>query len=83
MLIITITSLLPDKAILIFTSDSVGNMEAELGVIADDNNIKIESDGEYINVEVYLDNNGIQWLTLSEDGSTMWLYKDTTDEILE
>ena len=82
-LIITATSLLPDKAILIFTSDSVGNMEAELGVIADDNNIKIESNGVYMDVESYLDNNGIQWLTLSEDGCTMWFYKDTTDKITE
>ena len=82
-LIITATSLLPDKAILIFTSDSVGTMEAELGVIADDNNIKIESNGVYMDVESYLDNNGIQWLTLSEDGGTMWFYKDTTDKITE
>ena len=75
----TITLVLADKATLDFKSDSAGSMNAELDIVADDNNIKIESAGEYIDVESYLDNNGIQWLTLSDYSSTMWLYKDTTD----
>ena len=75
----TITLVLADKATLDFKSDSAGSMNAELDIVADDNNIKIESAGEYIDVESYLDNNGIQWLTLSDYSSTMWLYKYTTD----
>lgn len=81
---ITATFILPDKVLLDITSNSVGNMSIELDVIANDDNIKIESGtGEYIDVEAYLDNNGIQWLTLTDYISTMWLYKDTTDEIIE